>query len=49
MYDPTGYFHYRRYSPWLVKKTPALHSCQATMLCALAGLYGLLQQNEFMS
>jgi rhamnogalacturonyl hydrolase YesR len=39
MQDKTGYFYYRRYSPWLVNKTPTLHWGQATMLCALAGLY----------
>ena len=42
MQDPEGYFYYRRYSPWLVNKTPTLHWGQATMLCALAGLYNLL-------
>ena len=42
MQDRTGYFYYRRYSPWLVNKTPTLHWGQATMLCALAGLYGSL-------
>jgi hypothetical protein len=42
MQDSTGYFYYRRYSPWLVNKTPTLHWGQATMLCALAGLYKLL-------
>jgi hypothetical protein len=42
MQDPTGYFYYRRYSPWLVNKTPTLHWGQATMLCSLAGLYKLL-------
>jgi hypothetical protein len=42
MQDPTGYFYYRRYSSWLVNKTPTLHWGQATMLCALAGLYNLL-------
>jgi rhamnogalacturonyl hydrolase YesR len=42
MQDHTGYFYYRRYSPWLVNKTPTLHWGQATMLCALAGLYQLL-------
>jgi hypothetical protein len=42
MQDKTGYFYYRRYSPWLVNKTPTLHWGQATMLCALAGLYKLL-------
>jgi hypothetical protein len=39
MQDPSGYFYYRRYTPWLVNKTPTLHWGQATMLCALAGLY----------
>lgn len=39
MQDATGYFYYRRYSSWIVNKTPTLHWGQATMLCALAGLY----------
>jgi rhamnogalacturonyl hydrolase YesR len=39
MQDRTGYFYYRRYSPWVVNKTPTLHWGQATMLSALAGLY----------
>lgn len=39
MQDPSGYFYYRRYSRGLVNKTPTLHWGQATMLCALAGLY----------
>ncbi len=39
MQDDAGYFYYRRYSRWLVNKTPTLHWGQATMLCALAGLY----------
>jgi hypothetical protein len=42
MQDSTGYFYYRRYSRWLVNKTPTLHWGQATMLCALAGLYNLV-------
>lgn len=42
MHDPSGYFYYRRYSRWLVNKTPTLHWGQATMLCALAGLYRIL-------
>ncbi|MBI3475572.1 MAG: hypothetical protein HY010_07550 [Acidobacteria bacterium] len=42
MQDRSGYFYYRRYSPWLVNKTPTLHWGQATMMCALAGLYRLL-------
>ncbi len=39
MQDSTGYFYYRRYSRWLVNKTPTLHWGQATMLCALGGLF----------
>ena len=39
MQDRSGYFYYRRYSSMLVNKTPTLHWGQATMLCALAGLY----------
>jgi len=39
MQDRSGYFYYRRYSPWLVNKTPTLHWGQSTMLCALAGLH----------
>ena len=42
MQDRTGYFYYRRYSKWVVNKTPTLHWGQATMLCALAGLYKAL-------
>jgi polysaccharide biosynthesis protein VpsJ len=42
MQDRSGYFYYRRYSPWLVNKTPTLHWGQATMLSALAGLYKAL-------
>ena len=42
MQDPSGYFYYRRYSSWLVNKTPTLHWGQATMLCALGGLYKAL-------
>jgi rhamnogalacturonyl hydrolase YesR len=42
MQDRTGYFYYRRYSPWIVNKTATLHWGQATMLCAMAGLYQLL-------
>lgn len=43
MQDSSGYFYYRRYSKRLVNKTPTLHWGQATMLCALAGLYQSLQ------
>jgi rhamnogalacturonyl hydrolase YesR len=39
MQDRSGYFYYRRYSARVVNKTPTLHWGQATMLCALAGLY----------
>jgi len=42
MQDRSGYFYYRRYSRRLVNKTPTMHWGQATMLCALAGLYRLL-------
>ncbi|MGA8406717.1 MAG: hypothetical protein WB680_06025 [Candidatus Acidiferrales bacterium] len=42
MQDRSGYFYYRRYSRWIVNKTPTLHWGQATMFCALAGLYELL-------
>lgn len=42
MQDRTGYFYYRRYSPWIVNKTPTMHWGQATMMCALAGLYSSL-------
>ncbi|HEY3128155.1 MAG TPA: delta-aminolevulinic acid dehydratase, partial [Acidobacteriota bacterium] len=42
MQDDSGFFYYRRYSRSLVNRTPTLHWGQATMLCALAGLYRLL-------
>ncbi len=42
MQHRTGYFFYRRYSPLFVNRTPTLHWGQATMLCALSGLYKLL-------
>jgi hypothetical protein len=44
MQDADGHFYYRRYSRWLVNKTPTLHWGQATMLCALGGLYQKLSQ-----
>ena len=46
MQDPSGYFYYRRYSRRIVNKTPTLHWGQATMLCALAGLYEALAESE---
>ena len=46
MQDKTGYFYYRRYSPWVVNKTPTLHWGQATMLCALGGLYARLRDDS---
>jgi rhamnogalacturonyl hydrolase YesR len=46
MQAPTGYFYYRRYSPWIVNKTPTLHWGQATMFCALTGLYKALRESE---
>jgi hypothetical protein len=42
MQDGTGYFYYRRYSSWLVNKTPTLHWGQATMMSSLAALYQAL-------
>jgi rhamnogalacturonyl hydrolase YesR len=39
MQDSSGYFYFRKYNKWLVNKTPTLHWGQATMLCALSGLY----------
>ncbi len=39
MQDRSGYFYYRRYSFGIVNKTPTMHWGQATMLCALTGLY----------
>jgi hypothetical protein len=45
MQDRTGYFYYRRYARGVVNKTPTLHWGQATMMCALAGLYQRLQAN----
>jgi hypothetical protein len=42
MQDGDGHFYYRRYSSLIVNKTATLHWGQATMLCALAGLYRLL-------
>ena len=42
MQDRDGHFYYRRYSSWLVNKTPTLHWGQATMLAALAALYRAL-------
>lgn len=46
MQDESGYFYYRRYSHRLVNKTPTLHWGQATMMCALAGLYRSMQIME---
>jgi len=42
MQAPSGYFYYRRYSRWIVNKTPTLHWGQTTMFCALASLYKAL-------
>jgi len=42
MQDKSGYFYYRRYGKWMVNKTPTLHWGQATMFCALCGLYECL-------
>jgi hypothetical protein len=43
MQDSSGYFYYRRYQYGIVNKTPTLHWGQATMLCALAGLYSAME------
>lgn len=43
MQDRSGHFYYRRYSRRIVNRTPTLHWGQATMLCALAGLYNAIQ------
>jgi polysaccharide biosynthesis protein VpsJ len=47
MQDPDGHFYYRRYSSWLVNKTPTLHWGQATMLSAMASLVSKLPQREY--
>jgi rhamnogalacturonyl hydrolase YesR len=39
MQDGSGYYYFRKYNKWLVNKTPTLHWGQATMFCALSGLY----------
>jgi len=44
MQDRDGHFYYRRYAPWIVNKTPTLHWGQATMMCALGGLYGRISK-----
>ena len=46
MQDRSGYFYYRRYARGVVNKTPTLHWGQATMMCALGGLYQQLQTKE---
>jgi hypothetical protein len=48
MQDPSGYFYYRRYASWLANRTPTLHWGQATMLCALSGLYKQISTNARM-
>jgi polysaccharide biosynthesis protein VpsJ len=46
MQDSSGYFYYRRYSKYIVNRTPTLHWGQATMMCALAGLYQVLNNRQ---
>jgi rhamnogalacturonyl hydrolase YesR len=46
MQDPDGHFYYRRYSSWLTNRTPTLHWGQATMMCALSGLYQKVRKNS---
>jgi len=43
MQDSSGYFYFRKYTNWLINKSPTLHWGQATMLCALSGLYQRLK------
>ncbi len=45
MQDRTGYFYYRRY-PGVINRTPTMHWGQATMFCALAGLYRSLRRQD---
>jgi len=46
MQDDSGYFWFRRYDNGIINKTPTLHWGQATMLCALGGLYRELTAGE---
>jgi rhamnogalacturonyl hydrolase YesR len=46
MQGSSGSFYYRRYSPWLVNKTPTLHWGQATTFSALAALYKALTKRS---
>jgi hypothetical protein len=46
MQDPDGYFWFRRYAMGIINRTPTLHWGQATMLCALGGLYRALTRAE---
>ena len=39
MQDPDGHFWFRRYDNGVINKTATLHWGQATMMCALGGLY----------
>jgi hypothetical protein len=39
MQDDSGYFYFRNYGNGIINKTPTLHWGQATMMCALGGLY----------
>ncbi len=48
MQDRSGYFYYRRYTPFLVNRVATLHWGQATMLCALAGLYLSVMRTDAM-
>jgi hypothetical protein len=43
--DKSGYFYYRRYSRWLVDKTPTLLFGKATMLCAVSRLHNQLSND----
>lgn len=43
MQDPDGHFWFRRYARGPINKTATLHWGQATMMCALGGLYRSLK------
>ncbi len=45
MQDPDGHFYFRKYGNGLINKTATLHWGQATMMCALSGLYRSLKMS----
>ena len=46
MQDDSGYFYFRKYGNGVINKTATLHWGQATMMCALGGLYQKLIANR---